>query len=219
MDVTRVTSPPSIIVNDFNGQNGSYRPASKPAGMSFSSTRAPMQIPNVRGEPAPPPLPPPTHIVDLAAGSDPGWVWGNTSSGGNFGKSGGTVSMESSLRGNWDRRREDDGSAVRPDYARRGSSVSTVKSPTEVEPKYDFSRHQDEGYYSLSGASNLANYQSVQAFQRISFGRLVSVQSGEKSSGEISGEDCRRCFESCMENGEEGVVDWASYRSENKSSN
>ena len=178
-----------------------------------------MQIPNVRGEPAPPPLPPPTHIVDLAAGSDPGWVWGNTSSGGNFGKSGGTVSMESSLRGNWDRRREDDGSAVRPDYARRGSSVSTVKSPTEVEPKYDFSRHQDEGYYSLSGASNLANYQSVQAFQRISFGRLVSVQSGEKSSGEISGEDCRRCFESCMENGEEGVVDWASYRSENKSSN
>lgn len=51
----------------------------------------------------------------------------------------------------------------RPDYPRRGSSQATIKPAPEMHPKYDFSIHRDEGYYSLSGAS-AANYQSVSAF-------------------------------------------------------
>lgn len=164
MDVTRVTSPPSILVNDFNSQHGSYRATSKPSVMPYSGSRAPMTIPNSRGKPAPPPLPPPTHLEDLAAGrNDPGWDMGNIPGRGGFGKSGGSVSSGSSLRGNWGRKREDERPAERPDFTRRGSSISTVRSPVDVDTKYDFSRHQDEGYHSIS-ETNSVNYQSVPVF-------------------------------------------------------
>lgn len=178
MDVTRVTSPPSILVNDFNGQHGSYRATSKPSAMPYPGTRAPMAIPSSRGTDPPPPLPPPPNLGHLAAGSnDPGWEMGNTSSRGGFGKSGGSVSSESSLRGNWSRKREDERIAERPDYTRRGSSIATVRSPVDVDTKYDFSRHQDEGYYSISETKPV-NYQSVPAFL---FGHSASTQMEEKA--------------------------------------
>lgn len=163
MDVTRVTSPPSIQVNDFNGQHGSYRATSKTSVMPYQGTRAPMMIASSRVKPPPPPLPPPTNLEHLAAGSDLGWVMGNIPGRGGFGKSGGSVSSESSLRGNWSRKRDDERIAERPDYTRRGSSNSMARSPLDVDTKYDFSRHQDEGYYSISEA-NPVNYQSVQVF-------------------------------------------------------
>ena len=163
MDFTRVTSPPSIHVDDFNGQHGSYQPTSKPALMPFLGTRAPMPIPNSRGEPPPPPLPPPPNMDDLTAGSDLGWKWGNMPGGGGFDNIGGSVSSQSSLRGHWDRRREGDGSSDRPDYARRGSSTTTIKSPPDVEVKHEPSRYQDEGCYGLSGPG-LATYELVKAF-------------------------------------------------------
>lgn len=162
MDITRVRSPPSILVNDVNGQHGSYRATSKPAVMSHPETRAPMSIPSSRGKPPPPPLPPPTNL-DLAAGSDLGWEMGNISGRGGFGKSGGLVSSESSLRGNWSRKSEDGKMAERHEYTRRESPISTVRSPLDVGTKYDFSGYQDEGYYSIS-EKNPVNYQSVQVF-------------------------------------------------------
>lgn len=164
MDVTRVTSPPSILLNELNGQHSSYRATSKSSVMPHSGIRAPVTIASSRVKPPPPPLPPPTHLEHLAAGSaDPGWEMGNISGRGGFGKNGGSVSSESSLRGNWTRKREDERIAERPDYIRRGSPISTARSPLDVDIKYDFSRPQDEGYYSVSDTSSV-NYQSVQVF-------------------------------------------------------
>lgn len=163
MDVPRVTSPPSILVNDVNGQHGSYRATSKPSVMPHSAIRAPMSIPNSRGKPPPPPLPPPPNLEHLAAGSDLGWEMGNISGRGGFGKSGGSVSSESSLRGNWNRKSEDGKWAERHEYTRRESPISTVRSPLDVDTKYDCSGYQDEGYNSISEKITV-NYQSVQVF-------------------------------------------------------
>lgn len=153
MDISRVTSPPSILVYDFNGNNGRAARSSREQGG--------MNIPNARHDEPPPPLPPPRFINDFAAGGDPGWQWGNTpSSDGGFGKSGGSVRSGSSLHGTWDQRMGNEGHSERPEYARRGNSNSSVRSRPDSDRRYDFSsRFVDEGYHSLSGSS-LAN-QSV----------------------------------------------------------
>lgn len=115
-----------------------------------------MAVPNARPDEsfAPPPLPPPRYIEDLAAGSDPGWKWGNTPKHGGFGGSFAfSGSSSSSARGSWDQRMEDEGFPDRPDYSRRGSSSTTIKSPPSYDRTYDLSRNIDEGYHSLSGSS------------------------------------------------------------------
>ena len=155
-----MTSPPSIFVQNFNTKHESHRRASPSAAMPSSTIRGPMSIPNSRGEPPPPPLPPPTHMADIAAGSDPGWMWGNKFGEQAVGTSRGSMSAGSRMPKGWDRRREGDGGADRPDYSRRGSSQSTVKPPLQTESKYAFSHFNDEGYYSVSGPSP-ANHQSV----------------------------------------------------------
>lgn len=156
MDISRVTSPPAIIVYDINRHND------RSAARSFSGSHGPMTIPNAIENPPPPPLPPPRHIDDLAAGSDPGWKWGNSPSRSEgFGKSSGSVSPASSLHGNWNPRMGSDGISGRPDYLRRGTSNSTLKSRQDSDVRYDFSRQIDEGYHSLSGSS--LGYQSVYA--------------------------------------------------------
>ena len=174
MDISRVTSPPSILVHDFNGNHG--RPARS------SREQGGMGIPNARIDDVPPPLPPPRYINDFAAGGDPGWQWGNTPSrSGGFGKSGGSVSPGSSLQGNWDQRMGNDGHSERPEYARQGSSNSIVRSRPGSDRRHDFSsRFIDEGYHSLSGSS-LAN-QSVYA---CSFGLSTCTCrcNGRKSRG------------------------------------
>lgn len=162
MDITPVTSSPSISVQNFNRKHESQRSASKSAAMPFQRIREPMSmsIPNSRGEPPPPPLPPPTHMANITAGSDPGHFWANKFSGGSLGTRGGSIYSESSLPRGWDQKIEEDGDAERMDYSRRGSSQSRIKPPPELDTKYDFSRQNDEGYYSLSGPSP-ANYQLV----------------------------------------------------------
>ena len=148
--------PPSIRVHESNANYGSHRPSSRAptsASRPFSKSPGPMSIPSKRHDPPPPPLPPPRFIEDLAAGSDPGWKWGNIGNPGAFGNSeSGSVSLSSSLRGNWDTQLESEGDSERPTYARRGSSMSTVKSPADTDV-YEGFRHRDEGYYSLSGSS------------------------------------------------------------------
>lgn len=163
MNTSGVASPPSIFVHDMNTMNGPRAPASRMAGRPFSRSPGPMAVPSTRGEEqfAPPPLPPPRYIEDLAAGSDPGWKWGNTpnhgSFGGNFGNS---RSPCSSVHGSWDHRMEDEGLPDRPDYSRRGSSNTTIKSSAGFDRAYDFSKNIDEGYHSLSGSS-FASHRSV----------------------------------------------------------
>ena len=147
MDISRAPSPPSILVYDFNGMNGRAPRSSREQGG--------MNIPNAIHDEPPPPLVPPRFIRDLAAGSDPGWQWGNhRSRGGGIGKSGGSVSPGSSLHGNWDHRMVHERTSERPDYVRHDSSNSTARSRPESDRRHDFSsRFIDEGYHSLSGSS------------------------------------------------------------------
>ncbi|OJD13384.1 hypothetical protein AJ78_06155 [Emergomyces pasteurianus Ep9510] len=87
------SSPPSILVCDFNHSTYDRRrsSASKSTARnvsfrSVSSSPGPMAIPNAKEPLAPPPLPPPRYIEDLAIGHDSGWKWGNGFEAGEFGK-------------------------------------------------------------------------------------------------------------------------------------
>lgn len=169
MDFPRVTSPPSIHVHDHNGSHARRRSTSRSAGMPFSSRPpGPMVIPNTRHELAPPPLPPPRNIDDLTAGSDPGWAWGNNPSRKSE-KLGGSIASTENFPKSWGRDMGENRQAQpseRPQYSRRDSSTATIRSPTDTERKHhDFARHQDEGYYSLSGPrTSVMSQQSVYAF-------------------------------------------------------
>ena len=122
----------------------------------------PIGIPNARNDPPPPPLPPPRYIDDFAAGSDPGWAWANDPSGGGFGKPKETsMAVGSNFPKSWDSiKTEDSEHSERIDYGRRELPKSTVGSPSEMDRRRDFAKHQDEGYYSLSGPSAMSQ-QSV----------------------------------------------------------
>ncbi|KAL8879302.1 MAG: hypothetical protein Q9198_003059 [Flavoplaca austrocitrina] len=119
-----------------------------------------MAVPNAHREEqyVPPPLPPPRHMEDLAAGSDPGWRWGNSSNHGGFGgKFASSTSTPSSLRGSWDSRMEDEGYPDRSDPPPHEHSFSRTNLPPSLDRRYDFSRNIDEGYHSLSGSSFSSN--------------------------------------------------------------
>ncbi|KAL9097321.1 MAG: hypothetical protein Q9165_000748 [Trypethelium subeluteriae] len=88
-----------------------------------------MSIPQSSRESPPPPLPPPRHISGLTAGHDPGWSWGNPPG---FGRNQlSEVKPGSSLWGDWPSRKpekalhDEDQNGL--EFARRGSSTSTVK--------------------------------------------------------------------------------------------
>lgn len=163
MNTSGVMSPPSIHVYDINGTNGGGRSSSRTVGDLFARTPGPMAVPNARTNQhfAPPPLPPPRYIEDLAAGSDPGWKWGNTPRHDGFGGTFGTsISSSSSWRGSWDHRMEVDGYSERHEHSPRAGPGVTIKSPPSFEKRYDFSRNVDEGYHSLSGSS-ISSHRSV----------------------------------------------------------
>lgn len=162
MDVPRVKSPPCILVNEPHGQHG-YQTTSKTAGMPFLGSRGAMQIPNAR-DMFPAPLPPPRNPDVYAAGSDLGYHFATKYNDGGASKGGGSVSQGSSLRGNWVSRREVVRMVERKDDRRHENLVTLVKSPADMDTKFDFSRRQDEGYYSPSLETNSANYQLVQGF-------------------------------------------------------
>ena len=164
MDATRVNSPPLIRIHDHNGNRSRGRSSSRSTGASFPRIPGPMAIPNTSHNPAPPPLPPPRYIHDLSAGRDPGWEWGNNSSRG-FGQGVGASMAGSNFPKSWAKQaehsRHHEGSE-RPQYKRRESSSSTIRSPTDTDTRYDLGRRQDEGYYSLSTSrSSAMSQQSV----------------------------------------------------------
>lgn len=160
MDIPRVKSPPSILVNEPHSQHG-YWTTNKTSGMPILGSRGPMQIPNAR-EPTPAPLPPPRNPDVYAAGSDLGYIFANKYNSGKAGNGEGSVSLGSSLRGNWGPRREVDRMVEHQGYKGHGNLVPVIKSPVDVDTKLDFSRRQDEGYYSLSVETKPTNYQLVQ---------------------------------------------------------
>lgn len=133
-----------------SSRSSSYNSASSP-----STVPGPMSIPNAR-DPVPPPLPPPRHLADIAAGGNNGpdlaWQWGNSPEGSGWGGSLSSVAPGSSLYGGSFASRksmmED-----RPEFTRRTSSTSTVKSITGLERQENSYPRIDEGYASLSGTS------------------------------------------------------------------
>ena len=182
MDFTRVTSPPTIQVHDYNANHGQRRSASRSTAMPFSRPPVPLAIPNAGYDPVPPPLPPPRYIDEITAGSDPGWAWGNDPKEGNFGKARESAKPMSNFPKSWGKPIEEDEPVVWPDFRRRESSTSTVRSPVDASRVFDIARHQDEGYYSLSGPRPSAmSQQSVYTYSlRCSLPAIVPSQ---KASG------------------------------------
>lgn len=184
MDFTRVTSPPSILVHDHNANHGSKRSTSRSAAMPFSRAPVPLEIPNARCDPPPPPLPPPRYIDDITAGNDPGWAWGNDPKGGSFGNARETARPMSNFPKSWGKNIQEDRPLERLEFRRRESSTSTVRSPSDLSRGFDFARHQDEGYYSLSGPRpNASSQQSVYTCSlRLS---LLAIVPYRKASGPL----------------------------------
>ena len=177
MDFTRITTPSSIPVHDHTRNHGRRRSTSRSAGLPFSSRPSgPMAIPNTSHDLAPPPLPPPRFINDITAGSDPGWQWGNNSRG-KFGKAEPPPASGGTFPKSWNTDMEENRPPQRSQHLRRDSSNSTVKSPPDAERRYrDFAKHQDEGYYSLSGPrSSAMSQQSVYTSKSPRISRLRSL--------------------------------------------
>ena len=165
MDFTPVTSPPSIRIHDHNANHGRRRSTSRSGAMPFSRAPAPLAIPKASYDiNPPPPLPPPRYIDEIAAGNDPGWEWGNDPKEGTFGKARDSAMPTSNFPKSWGKNMPNR-PLERPDFRRRESSSSTVRSPSDTGRGFDFARHQDEGYYSLSGPRPSAmSQQSVYVF-------------------------------------------------------
>ena len=143
MEIPRIASPSSRRVLDQMSYHDRRLPASRSDSQPSSSShtsRAPMAIPHNRPAEAPPPLPPPRFIEDLANGHDLGWRWGNSLGDGGFGRLA-PIKPSSSLNGGYrrsliDTSRDEEGAEemdVDGDLDRRGSTVSTIRSPSHPE--------------------------------------------------------------------------------------
>jgi hypothetical protein len=143
MDIPRVASSPSSRILDqmsYNDTRASGSQSNSQTSPSFHLSPAPMTIPHSRPAEVPPPLPPPRIIPDLTNGHDPDWSWGNPMGDGRFGKLA-PIKQSSSLNGGYMRplteasRDEEvmEWMDVDGDFDRRGSNVSTIRSPSHPE--------------------------------------------------------------------------------------
>ncbi|EQL28507.1 hypothetical protein BDFG_08756 [Blastomyces dermatitidis ATCC 26199] len=180
-----MSSPPSILVCDFNHSINDRRrsPASKSTALnlpfrSLSTSPSPMAIPNAKGPVAPPPLPPPRYIEDLAIGHDSGWKWGNSFEEGGFGKPTlPPIKPSSSLVG---------GGHSRPELVRRTERVtldrdikrSSAMSPAEVSS----SLRNRSSYSTLRGTSFPSPAASSLPSPRLQGEKPLSEKSVERSS-------------------------------------
>ena len=158
MNHPRSTSPQPVRAYGLGHPYSSYGSSSRPsvwspdASLSTSSSAIPM--PNAPPAPPPPALPPPRIVEDLALGHDPGYYFGNIHQKEDANSGMSCVSPGSSLRGNWSMRKEEDMDFEQDDDDRkRGSSASTIRSPSFSDLHARGGLHQDEGYHSLSGSS------------------------------------------------------------------
>jgi hypothetical protein len=143
MDVPSVATLRMASPNmDFDQRRSTSRSHSPTSTESIQShTPMAMAIPNMRCEEAPPPLPPPRYNDDLARGIDLAWNWGNGHELGGSCKLA-PVKPGSSLFGGYmgsragrDNEADDDfqGMEIDRDFDRRGSTVSTIRSPSQAE--------------------------------------------------------------------------------------
>jgi hypothetical protein len=143
MEIPRVASSPSNRILDQMSYNDTRAPgprSNSQTSSSFHLSPAPMTIPHSRPTEAPPPLPPPRIIPDLNNGHDPGWSWGNSMRDEGFGKLA-PIKQNSSLNGGYWRphteaSRDEEAMEemdVDGEFDRRGSNVSTIRSPSHPE--------------------------------------------------------------------------------------
>jgi hypothetical protein len=143
MEISQIASTRSSRVLDQMSYNDTRAPGSRSnsqTSSSFHLSPAPMTIPHSRPAEAPPPLPPPRIIPDLANGHDLGWRWGNSMGDGGFGKLA-PIKQNSSLNGGYRRpptetSRDEEAMEemdVDGEFDRRGSNVSTIRSPSHPE--------------------------------------------------------------------------------------
>jgi hypothetical protein len=181
---------PEIYVQDSNPSNR-YRASSRSSSYNSASSPAtssiPMSIPNSR-EPVPPPLPPPRHLHDIADGGNNGpdiaWQWGNSHEESRNWGSASSVAPGSSLYGSYASRKSvlDE----HPEFPRRQSSTSTIKSATGLDSRDNSYSRFDEGYTSLSGTSIGSNQlvytilmpSILQLLQFLGYSRRVIGHSG-----------------------------------------
>lgn len=105
--------------------------------------RGAMTIPGARFDDAPPPLPPPRFNQELAHGIDVAWSWGNSNPFDYNKKHLAPIQPGSSLYGSYREayrpsislRRPDDMDLDDEEDHRRGSTVSTLRSPSPAESK------------------------------------------------------------------------------------
>ena len=147
-----MASPPTIYLNpSHDGRPFSDRGSSR-TPIPLHNPSGAMSIPHARQDVAPPPLPPPQYIGELAHGHDAGWQWGNS---GTFGrKELAPIKPGSSLYGGYKKRQieEREEEMGGSQWERRESTI-TVKSPSGREIKREWEKQNDEGYHSLSGSS------------------------------------------------------------------
>lgn len=96
-----------------------------------------MLVPGARFDDAPPPLPPPRYNEELAQGVDVAWSWANSDPFHSVRRLA-PIKPGSSLNGGYlesrrisGRSREVDDMDLEDNYPRRGSNVSTVRSPSQ----------------------------------------------------------------------------------------
>lgn len=148
MDIHRI---PTHAVRNPSYRNDAATPRS-PRTTSRSNSQASddavhprgaMTIPGARFDDAPPPLPPPRFNQELAHGIDVAWSWGNSNPFDYNKKHLAPIQPGSSLYGSYREAHRPSISLRRPDDMdlddeedhRRGSTVSTLRSPSPAESK------------------------------------------------------------------------------------
>lgn len=177
MDMPRLPSPPSIYIREHvsNHERRCSTSRSHFASGSMSSPHSGLPIPNGRPEEAPPPLPPPRIIDDLANGQDQGWKWGNRESENERSRPAlAPIKPGSSLFGGY--HAGGTGGSMRSEWgenqyehnkdAIRAGAVSTIRSPAEPEIKV-------EGFGSSIPSTRKSAANNAEATNH----RLVSVTS------------------------------------------
>ena len=167
MDIPCSTSPSSIRVHDPNpGFERRYSRTSQRISPSSFSSRGFMPIPNARSDPAPPPLPPPTFIPDLARGHDAAWQFGND---GYQRSILAPIKLGSSLHGgymqpklNTRSRSEDQPEQLDIHESNQKSNrASTIHSPSQPEVQRGCLSAADEDRQKTASPSTMANQRCV----------------------------------------------------------
>ena len=179
MEPRHISSSSSNHVHDTHGQQSLRRSDGRSTGTHHSGP-SPMaiQVPRRTILEAPPPLPPPRYVNDSSPCHGSGGPYAHASGGGFPDESKGSARAGLSFPKSWGARMDAERTQERPECNSREastrSSLSTLRSPTDSERRYEASRHPDEGYYSLSGPSAM-NQQSVWTFSSYKSAVFLSV--------------------------------------------